>query len=154
MPAYFIESSAFVKRFAPERGSKFVLDLLRPKAKNRFYAARLTEVEVCAALIRRQKGRTISVEQTAKALRRLQRDFPRRLTHIAVSDRVIVEAFKLVQTHGLRGYDAIQLSAALEANNERLERGLLPLILVSADNDLNDAARIEGLTVENPNNYP
>ena len=36
MPAYFFESSAFVKRFAPERGSRFVLNLLRPSAKNRF----------------------------------------------------------------------------------------------------------------------
>ena len=46
MPAYFLESSAFVKRFAPERGSKFVLSLLRPSAENRFYAARITEVEL------------------------------------------------------------------------------------------------------------
>lgn len=66
MPAYFLESSAFVKRFAPERGSKFVLGLLRPSARNRFYAARITEVEVCAALIRRQKGKTLSADQAEK----------------------------------------------------------------------------------------
>jgi hypothetical protein len=67
MPAYFFESSAFVKRFAPERGSKFVLGLLRPSARNRFYAARITEVEVCAALIRRQRGKTLSADQVANA---------------------------------------------------------------------------------------
>lgn len=154
MPAYFFESSAFVKRFAPERGSKYVLDLLRPSASNRFYAARITEVEVCAALIRRQKGKTISADQAAKALRRLRRDFPRRLTHIAISEDVIVEALRLAETHGLRGYDAVQLSAALKANDERIGRGLSPLILVSADTELNGAAQAEGLTVENPNNYP
>ena len=154
MPAYFFESSAFVKRFAPERGSKFVLSLLRPSAGDRFYAARITEVEVCAALIRRQRGKTIPADQAAKALRRLRRDFPRRFTHIAIGENVIVEALRLAETYGLRGYDAVQLSAALEANGERLRRGLLPLILVSADAELNNAAQAEGLVVEDPNNYP
>ena len=154
MSAYFFESSALVKRFAPERGSKFVLGLLRPSARNRFYAARITEVEVCAALIRRQKGKTLSADQAAKALRRLKRDFPRRFTHIAIGEDVIVEALRLVESYGLRGYDAVQLSAALKANGERIGRGLPPLILVSADTELNDATQAEGLTIENPNNYP
>lgn len=154
MPAYFFESSAFVKRFAPERGSKFVLSLLRPSGRNRFYAARITEVEVCAGLVRRQTGRTISADQAAKGLRRLRRDFPRRFTHIAVSENVVIEAMRLAETYGLRGYDAVQLSAALEANGERVARGLSPLILVSADAELNNAAQAEGLAIENPNNYP
>ena len=154
MPAYFLESSAFVKRFAPERGSKFVLGLLRPSARNRFYAARITEVEVCAAVHRRQKGKTLSADQAAKALRRLRRDFPLRFTHIAIGEDVIVGALRLSETYGLRGYDAVQLSAALEANGERLARGLSPLNLVSADTELNNAAQAEGLTIENPNNYP
>ncbi len=154
MTAYFFESSAFVKRFAPERGSNFVLSLLHPSSRNRFYAARITEVEVCAALIRRQKGKTLSADQAAKALGRLRRDFPRRFTHIAINEDVIIKAVRLAETYGLRGYDAVQLSAALEANDERLGRGLLPLILVSADTELNNAAQAEGLTIENPNNYP
>lgn len=154
MPAYFFESSALVKRFAPERGSRFVLNLLRPSAKNRFYAARITEVEVCAALIRRQKGKTLSADQSAKALRRLRRDFPLRFTHVAISEDVIVEALHLAEIHGLRGYDAVQLSAASEANGERIARGLPPLILVSADAELNNAAQSESLTIENPNNHP
>ncbi len=53
-----------------------------------------------------------------------------------------------------RGYDAIQLATALEANEKRLQRGLSPLIIVSADSELNTASQAEGLQVENPNNYP
>ena len=154
MSAYFFESSAYVKRFASEHGSRFVLDLLRPSAKNRLYAARITEVEVCAALIRRQKGKTLSADQTVRALRRLRREFPLRFTHIAINEAVIVEALRLAKTYSLRGYDAVQLAAALEANGERMKRGLVPLTLVSADTELNDAAQPEGLTVENPNSYP
>lgn len=76
MPAYFFDSSALVKRFARERGSAFVLRLLRPSSKNRLYAARITEVEVCAALARRRKGTTINAGQAAKGLRRLRHDLP------------------------------------------------------------------------------
>jgi hypothetical protein len=48
----------------------------------------------------------------------------------------------------------ILLRAALEASDERIANGLPPLTLVSADTELNNAAQDEGLTVENPNNYP
>lgn len=54
----------------------------------------------------------------------------------------------------LRGYDAVQLAASLEVEKRIKLTGGLPLIFVSADNDLNQAALGEGLSVENPNNYP
>ena len=63
-------------------------------------------------------------------------------------------AMKLATKHALRGYDAVQLAAALEANDESLTNGLPLLILVSADTKLNTAAQAEGLVVQNPNNYP
>jgi len=154
MPAYFFDSSALVKRFAQEKGRTFVLGLLRPSAKNRLYAARITEVEVCAALARRQKGRTISASQTSKGLRRLRQDFSRRFNQIAISENVVVQASRLAEIYTLRGYDAIQLASALEANKVRVLNQLTPLIVVSADIELNDAAKAEGLNVENPNNYP
>jgi uncharacterized protein len=154
MPAYFFDSSAMVKRFAQERGSAFVLSLLRPSTKSRLYAARITEVEVCAALARRQKGNTISTHQATEGLRRLKQDFPRRFTQVAMSENVMIEAARLAETYALRGYDAVQLAAARTANNERVSNGLSPLIIVSADTELNDAAQAGGFTVENPNNYP
>lgn len=56
MAAYFFDSSALAKRFIRETGTAFVLSLWRPSANHAIYAARLTEVEVCAALARRHKG--------------------------------------------------------------------------------------------------
>lgn len=55
MAAYFFDSSALAKRFIRETGTAFVLSLWRPSAHHAIYAARLTEVEVCAALARRHK---------------------------------------------------------------------------------------------------
>jgi len=154
MPAYFFDSSALVKRFAQEQGSAFVLSLLRPSAKNRLYAARITEVEVCAALSRRRKGNTISVAQAVKGIGRLRNDLSRRFTQVAISEAVIGEASRVAETLALCGYDAVQLAAAMSANNERLTSGLFPLIIVSSDGELNDAARAEGFGVEDPNNHP
>ena len=154
MTAYFFDSSALVKRFAQERGSLFVLSLLRPSAKNRLYTARITEVEVCAALARRQKANSINAGQAAKGLRRLRNDLPRRFMQIAINEDVIVEASRLAAAYALRGYDAIQLAASMKANNERMVKGLSPLIMVSADVELNDAAQAEGFNIENPNNHP
>ncbi len=154
MTAYFFESSAFVKRFAKERGTIFVLRLLRPSAKNRHYASQLTEVEVCAALARRRKGKTLSAAQVNKSQRRFARDFTDRFTKILISEIIISEALRLADFYELRGYDAVQLACAIEANRDRLTKGLTALVIVSADNELNDAARAEGFKVENPNDYP
>jgi uncharacterized protein len=55
----------------------------------------------------------------------------------------------LADTYALRGYDAVQLAAAIEV---RLQ--VPALILVSADTELNTAATVEGLSVEDPNTHP
>lgn len=131
-----------------------MLSLLRPSAKNRLYAARITEIEVCAALARRRKANTINAAQTAKGLRRLRQDLPRRFTQVAIGEGVLVEASRLAETLALRGYDAVQLAAAMAANSERALNGLSALIVVSADGELNDAARAEGFAVVDPNHHP
>ncbi len=61
---------------------------------------------------------------------------------------------RLAEKHFLRGYDAVQLAAALELRAELQAAGATNLTFVSADDALNLAASVEGLTVENPNNHP
>jgi uncharacterized protein len=154
MKAFYVESSALVKRYAKEKGSAFIIGLLRPSAKNFLYSAKITEVEVCAALARRQKSLTLSINQTTKSRARFRSIFAKRLFAIDLTDAIINEAIRLTENHTLRGYDAVQLAAALFANRKRLNDGLTSLVFVSADDELNTAAQAEGLTVENPNNYP
>ena len=60
----------------------------------------------------------------------------------------------LAETHGLRGYDAVQLAAGVELNRLGKTAGLPPLTLVSADRQLNNAAATEGLLVEDPTAHP
>jgi hypothetical protein len=68
--------------------------------------------------------------------------------------KIIEEAGLLAEKYFLRGYDAVQLACALEIEKTRNSLGASSIIFVSADNALNQAAQSEGLTVDNPNNYP
>jgi hypothetical protein len=60
----------------------------------------------------------------------------------------------LAETHGLRGYDAVQLAAACQINALLIMSGLPPLTFVASDHALNAAATAEGLTVDDPNTHP
>ena len=154
MSAFYFDSSALVKRYSVEAGTKFVIDLMRPSAKNRFYLAKITEIEVCSTISRKRKGLRISPKTADKTLTRFRRTFSANFNPIDLTDGIIIEAIRLTDIYALRGYDAVQLATALTANRKRLKENLSALIFVSADNELNKAAQIEGLAVENPNNYP
>jgi predicted nucleic acid-binding protein len=149
--AYFFDSSALVKRYARETGTAWMLGLFRRAAGHRLYVARITGVEVAAALTRKHRGAHLLVDEAARALNRVRRDLGKRLRIIEITPALLTEAMGLTEKHGLRGYDAVQLAAVLEANNERLRLSLSALTLVTADNELLVAADAEGLATDNPN---
>ncbi|MBI5301967.1 MAG: hypothetical protein HY868_07505 [Chloroflexi bacterium] len=62
---------------------------------------------------------------------------------------ILRNAAELTQSHPLKAYDAIQLSAAL-AFEKSLRDIDLSVIFVSGDEKLVQAARVQGLAVENP----
>ncbi|MDQ3089318.1 MAG: type II toxin-antitoxin system VapC family toxin [Acidobacteriota bacterium] len=154
MSAFYFDSSGLVKRYSVERGTKFVIDLMRPSAKNRFYSAKITEVEVCATVSRKRKGLIFSSTKATKTITRFRRNFLANFVRADLTDAIINEAIRLTDMYALRGYDAVQLATALAANRKRLSDGLSAIIFVCADSELNTAAQAEGLIVENPNNYP
>jgi hypothetical protein len=83
-----------------------------------------------------------------------KRDFQNEYQTVEVSEGVVNRAIALAETHGLRGYDAMQLAAACEVNTLGRVSGLPPLTFVSADTVLNATAITEGLAVEDPNAHP
>lgn len=154
MSALFFDSSSLVKRYAKELGTNWVFSLVRPSARNRLYLARITGAEVVAALTKRMRVGSLTQSATDKAIARFEREFSNRYLLIEVSPNIIQSAMTLAKNHILRGYDAVQLASALQANQDRVSIGGAPLIFISADNHLNIAAALEGLMVDNPNNYP
>ncbi len=151
MGAYFLDSSALVKRYVTETGTAWVTGLLDPTARNRLYIARIAGAEVTAALTRRERGGHLSAVDAAAAVASFQHDYTIRLRPVEITSALIGEAMMVARTHGLRGYDAVQLAAALYANNRRVARNLAPLIFVTADTALLAAGAAEGMHTDNPN---
>lgn len=153
MAIYFFDSSALVKRYVHETGSDWILALTEPAAGHSLYIARITAVEVVSALIRRQRDGSVSAIDAATAMADFRHDLSHQYRVIEITPTVITRAMQLAETHGLRGYDAVQLAAALIIQMMRETLGLSALELVSADRDLNNAAATEALTVNNPNSH-
>jgi uncharacterized protein len=152
--AYFVDSSALVKRYVQEDGTAWVRRLTRRGAGRRIYLARITPVEVTSAVARRRKGKTLTAAKASSILHRFRRHLAGRYTLIDLSPALFDEAMRLANAHSLRAYDAVQLAAALEIRRQRQDAGFAPVTLISADQALNDAALAEGLTVDDPRSHP
>lgn len=154
MPSYFCDTSAIVKRYVLEKGSGYINDLTDPQNGNLLLLSRITTVEFAAAIARRLKGNNIAKADSDDALYAFNRDFANKYVSFDVTNALLSVAADLATNHALRAYDAVQLAAALKANAEAIQFGLPPIVLISADGELNTAAIAEGLNVENPNDHP
>lgn len=150
MATYFFDSSGVVKRYVTETGSAWVSSILDPSAGHRIYVARITAVEVVAALTRRARAVQPGTGTAAVAISQFRQEWGRLFRLVPVPPKLLDGAMSLAETHGLRAYDAVQLAAALRANGRRKS----PLIFVCADVPLNAAAAAEGLRVDDPNAHP
>ena len=152
-PAVFLDSSAIVKLSMDELGSEWLRSEVRDRLELLF-AVRVAGVEVVSAIARRRKSAQLSVETASRLIDQVWIEFEDQFNVMEVNPFLATFAMNIADIHGLRAYDAIQLAAAVEANDQRLFFGLSPLTFVSADRELNEAALREGLLVEDPNQHP
>jgi predicted nucleic acid-binding protein len=123
--------------------------LAAPAAGHSLFLVRITLAEMVAAVTRRERGGHLSAPSAATALADFQYDFANQYFIVEVSPALVTRAATLARTHALRGYDAVQLAAALEVHAQAPS-----LTLLSADTGLNAAATAEGLLIDNLNNHP
>lgn len=154
MAAYYFDSSALVKRYVSEIGTHWVMALTDPAAGHQIYAASITAVEVISALTRQAKSGNLSPIDQTIGVTLCRADFVHEYSTVEITLPVIQRAMTMAEAYVLRGYDAVQLAAALEMNGKRLALGLSVLTLISADVELNRAAAAEGLPVDDPNAHP
>jgi len=149
---YYFDSSAAVKRYAPERGSEWVKLIVEPTEGNMVYIGQIGVVEIAAALSRKVRTKELTRKGYEAALWLFLADV-RNEEYIIVplSDEVVELAVDLTRRHPLRGYDAAHLATAVMLNTALLGAELPPLVFVSADRALCEAARREGLSADNPN---
>ncbi|MEW5958878.1 MAG: type II toxin-antitoxin system VapC family toxin, partial [Chloroflexota bacterium] len=71
-----------------------------------------------------------------------------------ITDAVLQTACTLLEKHPLRSVDAIHLATVIILNQQLAAAEIPPLIFLSADTRLNEAALAEGLVVRDPNQPP
>jgi predicted nucleic acid-binding protein len=152
MPVCFLDSSALVKCYVAETGSAWTRSILDDE-NNVIYVASLSRVETISALTRRFRRGDITQAEFDVASEQFQLDLTTQFEIVGLTDQMIEEASALAEKHGLRAYDAVQLAAALETSSITAKVAATQLTVVSADAELNAAAIVEGLNVENPNHH-
>ena len=153
MATYFFDSSGLVKRYIDEKGSAWIQEVTASHSGNDLYIARITGAELIAAISRRQRRGATTVSDANAAIVAFRTDFARAYFSLDVTPEVVHRAMSLAERHGLRGYDSIQLAAALELRDLCFASGLPLPVLIAADTELNMAAEAEGFSVDDPNSH-
>ncbi len=152
-PTAFLDSSAIVKLSLEERGSEWLRAEVRDHV-TQLFVVRVAAVEVVSAIARRRKTGQLSAETASRLIDQVWTEFEEQFNVLEVNPFLATFAMNIADIHGLRAYDAIQLAAAVDANDQRRFFGMSPLTFVSSDHELNEAAHREGLLVEDPNQHP
>jgi predicted nucleic acid-binding protein len=152
--AYFVDSSALVKRYVQEDGTAWLRRLTRRSTGRRIYLSRINTVEVAAAVARRRKGRKLTAAKASSILYRFRQHLAGRYTLMEISPALLDDAMRLANAHSLRAYDAVQAAAVLQIHQQHQEAGFAPVTLISAGQAPNNAGVSEGLIVDDPRLHP
>jgi hypothetical protein len=154
MPTYYLDTSALGKRYVEEAGSACIRSVTASSAENALLTARITMVEMYSALARRRREGSVPPEFCDKAAQAFADHSAAEYRFVELDIRLVTLARSLLNKHPIRAYDAVQLASALAANQALVLRDLPPLVFLSADERLLQAAAAEGLAVDNPNLHP
>lgn len=134
----YYDTSALVKQYLQEAGSKLVLELL--KSGERVYTASLTYAETHAAFSRRTREGRLTRETTKRLALRFDKDWES-YDIVVLSENVFRLARQMLYRHPLRSADAIHLASALLLARTSPRSSWS---FVCADGRLCDAAKSEG----------
>ena len=150
MASYYIDSSAFLKLYIQEEGSSRMMSLVQGLDRHDIVILDISLVESRSALRRKQRSGEISLGEADSLVGRIYRDAESQYRVESSTPEILRDAARLIDSHPLRTYDAVQLAGCLAVRNSVL----LPLAFVCADFRLCAAAGSEGLAVLNPLQEP
>lgn len=149
MALFFVDTSALSKRYVEEAGSAWVRSTLQPSSGNAAFILSLTAVELTSAIVRRERGGSITPADSEMARFAFQHHVATEYLEVEVTSGLIQAAIQLGEHHALRATDALQMAGATQVARLAFENGL-SLTLLSSDAELSAAARAAGLTVKDP----
>ena len=153
MKCYYLDASAMVKRYVNEQGSEWMRATMDSEEETLLFTSRMTIVEVISAFSRRVREETLTLQDFVSARDMFRSDCLDDYQVMPPSLAVVDQACALLERYPLRAYDATHLATAISAQEFLTGKEYSPVTFLSADDDLNDAAKAEDLTVDNPNGH-
>ncbi len=147
MALYYLETSALVKLYVFESGTERLLRLTADDAGHRFVILSLAQVELRAAIRRRQRSGEIEASDADQLIESFGKHAEGKFQIQPLSDALLDVASALIDAYVLRGYDSMQLAGYLML---RSSSGGVEPTFVCADNALLLAARNEGCPILDP----
>ena len=135
----YLDASALVRRYVSEAGSSEVNALLTTVAVAG--TSVVSRAEVAAALAKAVRVGVLSRDEAQSAFQTFTVDWEN-LARLQMTEVLAARAAALAWEHGLRGYDAVHLAAALSW----LEMLGEPVLLATFDRQLWQGAQTAGLT--------
>lgn len=134
----YLDTSSLVKLYVEEAYSDMVKE--RVREAETVSTCRVAYPEAISAFNRRFNSGDLSESDYKLIFKRFSQEWDK----FVALDFDEFEAGRLVKKHGLRGFDAVHLSAALLLKSDNND---ISISFSSFDKKLNDAAAAEGLTV-------
>ncbi len=133
----YLDTSALVKLYVTEDGSAWVQAWAA--AATAIFTVRISYAEARAAMAQARRLGGLKPADLRRAVAELDVAWSG-FVRVDVNEALVSRAGRLAEEHALRGYDAVQLAAALDASP-----GVPDYLFASFDGDLNAAAAREGL---------
>jgi predicted nucleic acid-binding protein len=139
----YFDASAAAKRYFLESGSDRVNELWN--GVEYFSSLVILQCELTSALNRRRRERALP-RGAYSAIREQIQDDLAKVQMVPINDRLIRLALRVLDTHPLKVLDSLYLAGALGLAQDLKE----PVLFVSSDRQLLQAAQVEDLRTLNP----
>jgi predicted nucleic acid-binding protein len=139
----FLDTSALVKLYVDEEGTRQMCELAHPDAGHQLAVVSLARIEFRSAIRRRASQGDIDSVGADAMVRQLDKHLDSLLLVVPLSDTVLDQAAVVVDQYLLRAYDAIQLAAGLHLVSRFPDDE--EILFVTADRQLAEAAAGAGL---------
>ena len=155
MPCYFVDTSALVKRYLPETGSEWILDLFERDGAT-FGISSITVVELASTLGRKRREGAIDDVQRDTQFRQFLLDSAD-IEIVPVDEELIIQTSQVLlsglSAARLRSLDALQLASARRWFEKQRAVNIEPGVFVVADEPLRLLAGELGFRTEDPEAY-
>ena len=146
MGVYYLDTSALVKLYVREAGTRQMMTLASPAQGHTLAVLGLTRVEFRAAVRRRERAGDLPQDSADGLIAMLDGHLQTLYLVQPFTEEVLEHAAALLDRHPLRAYDAIQLAGCIALQSNVSEQPWF----VCSDRDLLQAAEQEGFDVLDP----